>query len=85
AMRKAKAELEAEAKRKAEQKRRSEGADKDEDTAKPSPKAQYNFTDPDSRIMLSSDKSFIQAYNAQAAVDAQSQIIRGRRAHQPSG
>ncbi len=29
----------------------------------PKPKAQRNFTDPDSRIMLSSDKAFIQAYN----------------------
>lgn len=77
AIRKAKAELEAEARRKAEEKRRhsSEGSSKDKGSEKPSPKAQYNFTDPDSRIMLSSDKSFIQAYNAQAAVDARSQII----------
>jgi hypothetical protein len=36
---------------------------------------QRNFTDPDSRIMLSSDKSFIQAYNCQAAVDSQSQVV----------
>ncbi len=38
-------------------------------------KKQRNFTDPDSRIMLSSDKSFIQAYNCQAAVDSQSQVV----------
>lgn len=41
----------------------------------PEPKAQRNFTDPDSRIMLSSDKAFVQAYNCQAAVDAESQVI----------
>ena len=38
-------------------------------------KAQRNFTDPDSKIMLSSDKSFVQAYNAQAVVDSANQII----------
>lgn len=42
---------------------------------RPKPKAQRNFTDPESRIMRSSDKAFIQAYNAQAAVDASSQVI----------
>ena len=40
----------------------------------PDPKAQRNFTDPESRIMKSKD-SFVQAYNAQAAVDADAQII----------
>jgi hypothetical protein len=35
----------------------------------PDPKAQGNFTDPDSRIMKSKE-GFVQAYNAQAAVDA---------------
>ena len=40
----------------------------------PDPKAQRNFTDPESRIMKSKD-GFIQAYNAQAAVDATAQII----------
>lgn len=43
---------------------------------KPKPPDQRNFTDPDSRIMKdSTSKSFVQAYNAQAAVDSQSQII----------
>jgi len=42
--------------------------------AKPAPKAQRNFTDPQSRIMKSTD-GFIQGYNAQAAVDAASQVI----------
>ena len=43
----------------------------------PAPEAQKNFTDPESRIMPSpSDKkSFIQAYNCQAAVDGKAQII----------
>lgn len=36
---------------------------------------QYNFTDPDSRIMLDSQGAFIQAYNAQVAVDPTHQII----------
>ena len=40
----------------------------------PKPKAQRNFTDPDSRIMLR-DGTFVQAYNAQAAVDDSHQII----------
>ena len=39
------------------------------------PKAQRNFTDPDSCIMLSSDKAFIQAYNCHAAVNADSQVL----------
>jgi len=38
------------------------------ETAKPDPKAQYNFTDHDSRIMPSPD-GFVQAYNVQIAVD----------------
>lgn len=41
----------------------------------PKAKAQRNFTDPDSRIMKGSDKQFLQAYNAQAAVDSTSQVI----------
>jgi len=42
--------------------------------AAPDDKAQYNFTDPESRIMKTAD-GFEQAYNAQAAVDASSQVI----------
>jgi transposase len=41
----------------------------------PDPKAQRNFTDPDSHIMRNADKAFVQAYNGQAAVDAASQVI----------
>jgi hypothetical protein len=46
----------------------------DPDAAVVGPKAQTNFTDPDSRIMHTPD-GFQQAYNAQAAVDAESQVI----------
>jgi transposase len=41
---------------------------------KPAPKAQRNFTDADSRIMVR-DGAFIQAFNAQVAVDEESQVI----------
>jgi transposase len=45
--------------------------------AKPDPKSQRNFTDPDSRIMPDGAHkgAFIQAYNAQIAVDSEAQII----------
>lgn len=44
----------------------------------PRPKSQRNFTDPQSRIMKGRD-GFIQAYNGQAAVDADAQIIVAHR------
>jgi transposase len=48
----------------------------DPEQARPDPKAQRNFTDPDSRIMRDgATKAFEQAYNAQAAVDKDNQII----------
>jgi transposase len=45
--------------------------------AKPDPKAQKNFTDPESRIMPdgANKGSFVQGYNAQIAVDGEFQII----------
>jgi hypothetical protein len=44
--------------------------------ARPAATAQRNFTDPDSRIMKDgASTAFEQAYNAQAAVDSQAQII----------
>jgi transposase len=46
------------------------------DAVKPDPKAQYNFTDPESRIMHSPD-GFVQAYNVQVAVD-ELQLIVGQ-------
>jgi len=40
------------------------------------PTRQYNFVDPDSRVMRDNGrKSFVQAYNAQIAVDAHKQVI----------
>ena len=47
------------------------------EAAKPDPKAQRNFTDPESRIMPdgANKGAFVQAYNAQIAVDAHAQII----------
>lgn len=68
----------------AERKSRQRGDDDDTTTgngaaaaqqAVPKPKAQRNFTDPDSRIMLTGDGAFHQCYNAAAVVDADHQII----------
>ena len=88
-IRAAKAELEAEAQaaaaakakaqEKAEERRQAEGRKKPGRPAappsdKPDPKAQKNFTDPESRILKTKD-GFIQGYNAQAAVDATAQVI----------
>ena len=88
-IRAAKAELEAEAKAaaaakakaqaEAEERRQAEGRKKPGKPAappseEPDPKAQKNFTDPESRIMKTKD-GFIQGYNAQAAVDATAQVI----------
>lgn len=48
----------------------------DPEQAKPEPKAQRNFTDEESRIMLDgATKSILQGYNAQIAVDSHSHII----------
>src|ERR1700739_4319547 len=88
-IRAAKAELEAEARAaaeaerkaraEAEKQREAEGRKKPGRPAAPpsedpDPKAQKNFTDPESRIMKTKD-GFIQGYNAQAAVDAEAQVI----------
>jgi transposase len=43
--------------------------------AVPDPRAQRNFTDPDSRIMLSKPDGWIYGYNAQAIVDDAHQVI----------
>jgi len=45
--------------------------------AQPDDKDQYNFTDPESRIMKSGD-GFVQAYNAQAAVEPEMMLIVGQ-------
>jgi IS5 family transposase len=64
AIREAKATLEAEAKERS-----------GDPTAVPEPKAQRNFTDPDSRIMPSKPDGWIQGYNVQAVVDEAHQVI----------
>ena len=48
-------------------------------SAEPPDKKQYNFTDPESRIMKAGNGShFEQAYNAQAAVDADTLLVVGQ-------
>jgi transposase len=69
-IREAKRALEARAKEEAA------AAGQPSDSAKPDPKAQYNFTDPESRIMKGPD-GFVQAYNVQVAVD-ELQLIVGQ-------
>ena len=63
----------------AEERRIAEGRKKNGKTPappkqEPDGKAQRNFTDPESRILKTKD-GYIQGYNAQAAVDAEAQII----------
>jgi transposase len=71
-IREAKAALEAEARAEAEQK---QGKGK-QASGVPEDKGQRNFTDPESHIMPApGGKHFIQAYNAQAAVDSAHQVI----------
>jgi transposase len=49
----------------------------------PAPKEQYNFTDPESRIMKAGcGEHFEQCYNAQAAVAVDSRLIVGQRVSQ---
>jgi hypothetical protein len=45
------------------------------DPFKPKPTAQRNFTDPESKIMKTSDGSFHQCFNGQAVVDSETQVI----------
>jgi len=76
---KAAAEAKVKAQQEAEEKRKTQGRKKPGKKVKapsgePEAKAQRNFTDPDSRILLTKD-GYIQGYNAQAAVDGTAQII----------
>lgn len=82
-IREAKEALEAEA-RAAEQARRAEleaqgktprRPPNGRDPFRPKPKAQRNFTDPESRIMKTSDGSYQQCYSGQAVVDAAAQVV----------
>ncbi len=79
----AKAALEAEA-REAETARRAELTEQGKKPRRPpngrdpfaaKPKTQRNFTDPESKIMKTSDGSFHQCYNGQAVVDSRAQVI----------
>ena len=72
-----------EAKRALEERAREQAKSKDEpeEKAKPEAKMQYNFTDPESRIMKGPD-GFMQAYNAQIAVEPDFQLIVGQRVTQ---
>ncbi len=69
----AKAALEEEAAEKAKVKKKDDDDDPP-DPPKVDPKAQRNFTDPESRIMPTKN-GFEQCYNAQAGVDAKAQVI----------
>jgi transposase len=68
-----------EAKRALQDRARQKAADEGSDPkqAKPKDKDQYNFTDPESRIMKGAD-GFVQAYNAQAVVEPDLQLIVGQ-------
>lgn len=71
-----------EAKRALQERARAEaeaqGKGKEEQAkVKPAPKAQYNFTDPESRILKGPD-GFLQGYNAQIAVEPVLQLIVGQ-------
>ena len=56
------------------------GRDPQPPSATPAPKDQYNFTDPESRIMKAGTGThFEQAYNAQAAVETESRLIVAAR------
>lgn len=68
-----------EAKRELEQRAQEKAAEEGEpvEQAEPKDKDQYNFTDPESRIMKGVD-GFVQGYNAQAAVEPNFQLIVGQ-------
>jgi transposase/signal recognition particle subunit SEC65 len=83
-IREAKKALEAEAKARAEAEAKEKEPDDHNDHSDPpddstpvvDEKAQRNFTDPDSRVQKDG-KTFIQGFNAQVAVDAETQVILG--------
>lgn len=58
--------------------KKSRGKKPEPPTAGPGPKDQYNFTDPESRIMKDGG-SFEQCYNAQVAVEVGTMLIVGQR------
>ena len=63
-----------------DQGKKPRGPEPKEPSQQPKPGDQYNFTDPESRIMKAgTGQHFEQAYNAQAAVEVESRIIVGER------
>lgn len=72
-----------EAKRALEERAReqAQSEEKDVEEAQPTPKEQYNFTDPESRILKGPD-GFLQGYNTQIAVEPVFQLIVGQRVTQ---
>jgi transposase len=82
-LREAKAALEAEAAERerarraelAEQRKRPRRPPGGRDPFAPKPKDQRNFTDPESKVMKTSDGSFHQCFNGQAVVDSEAQVI----------
>ena len=83
AIRAARARLEAAQRRADDERGREPGQDRSPKNGQPykrgygepDPKAQSNFTDPQSRIMKTSTEGFQQSYNAQTAVDDANQIV----------
>jgi transposase len=65
------------AKRALEEEARQEVQEAGKEPIKPEDKKQYNFTDPQSRIMKGSD-GFVQGYNGQIAVEENFQLIVGQ-------
>jgi len=65
------------AKRALEEDARKETQAAGKEDSKPADKKQYNFTDPQSRIMKGSD-GFVQGYNCQIAVEENFQLIVGQ-------
>jgi transposase len=60
---------------------KAESQGKPKQQAQPKDEAQYNFSDPESRIMKGPD-GFVQAYNTQIAVEPDLQLIVGQRVTQ---
>ncbi len=85
AIREAKARLEAEQRAKDDARGRKPGQERNPKGGKPykreygepEEKAQSNFTDPESRIMKTSNEGFQQSYNAQIAVEGENQLVVG--------
>lgn len=70
----------AEREKKRQQGKKPRGKEPQAPDPTPGPKDQYNFTDPESRIMKAgSGEHFEQCYNAQAAVEVDSRLIVGER------